>query len=181
MTDIIDAIDATLDSLDLCGCGCGQKLTEGSASPWYAGEACQARWMARGKETSSRLARATVQFSRPVEDPVAEALRSTLYACAFEPHTSFCLSCSWRMTGEVQRVMQATRDHIDQVHPEPTAALADAVVRPAAPLADAALDHIDTHGAGRFHAVGRGDNAREVPCDCDPPAEPWWRRIWRSR
>jgi hypothetical protein len=58
VTDILNAIDETLNSLDLCACGCGQRLGPRSASPWYAGEACQARWMERGSRRASATERA---------------------------------------------------------------------------------------------------------------------------
>ncbi len=49
MTDILSSIDEVVAAHESCGCGCGQKITDRSASPFYASEACQTKWMQQGK------------------------------------------------------------------------------------------------------------------------------------
>lgn len=46
MSDILASIDALLADVQQCACGCSEQVTAQTASPFFASQDCQARWMA---------------------------------------------------------------------------------------------------------------------------------------
>lgn len=68
--DVLSRIDAVIASATSCLCGCEKPLGDGSQSPWFASEECQARWNAR--QVRSSYGKVSVPPTAPVT--VADAV-----------------------------------------------------------------------------------------------------------